>query len=120
MCQHLMPWFVMPVSGSCSCVYSYFVLLMFPILSPVLCSSVTVTHWVVVTHIVNPSHFYIRYVAEKREIEALSKKINSLSARDSCHFASSDALETGVFDLSVSCCSESQGDLIIKDLRQRF
>lgn len=82
-------------------------LLTFPLLLPcyspltLRCSSVTVTQWVVVTHIVNPSHFYVRYVAEKREIEALSKKINNLCARDSCHFASSDTLETGVFIFNV-------------------
>ncbi|XP_040005066.1 RING finger protein 17 isoform X2 [Xiphias gladius] len=54
-----------------------------------------VTQWVVVTHVVNPSHFYVRYVAEKRESESLSKKINHFCCRDSCHFTSSDTVETG-------------------------
>ncbi|XP_045910588.1 RING finger protein 17 isoform X2 [Micropterus dolomieu] len=54
-----------------------------------------VPQWVVVTHIVNPSHFYIRYVAEKRASEMLSKKINSFCSRDSCRFTSSDTMETG-------------------------
>ncbi|XP_071337551.1 RING finger protein 17 [Trachinotus anak] len=54
-----------------------------------------VTQWVVVTHVVNPSHFYVRYVAEKRESEILSKKINCFCSRDSCHFTSSDTVETG-------------------------
>lgn len=61
-----------------------------------LCSSVVVTQWVVVTHIVNPSHFYVRYVAEKKENEALSKKINHFCCRDSCRFTPSDTLETGM------------------------
>lgn len=64
-------------------------------LSP--CSSLLVVQWVVVTHVVNPSHFYIRYVAEKREHEILSKKINSFSRRDNCHFTSKDTVETGVW-----------------------
>ncbi|XP_070770407.1 RING finger protein 17 [Enoplosus armatus] len=54
-----------------------------------------VTQWVVVTHVVNPSHFYVRYVAEKRESETLSKKINHFCCRDGCHFTSSDTVETG-------------------------
>ncbi|XP_070831610.1 RING finger protein 17 [Chaetodon trifascialis] len=54
-----------------------------------------VAQWVIVTHIVNPSHFYVRYVAEKRENETLSKKINHICYRDSCRFTSSDIVETG-------------------------
>ncbi|KAF0026789.1 hypothetical protein F2P81_021526 [Scophthalmus maximus] len=54
-----------------------------------------VSQWVVVTHIVNPSHFYVRYVGEKRESEILSKKINHFCGRESCHFTSSDTVETG-------------------------
>ncbi|XP_023259049.1 RING finger protein 17 [Seriola lalandi dorsalis] len=54
-----------------------------------------VTQWVVVTHVVNPSHFYVRYVAERKESESMSKKINHFCCRDSCHFSSSDAVETG-------------------------
>ncbi|XP_074513953.1 RING finger protein 17 [Sebastes fasciatus] len=54
-----------------------------------------VTQWVVVSHVVNPSHFYVRYVAEKREFEILSKKINHMCCRDSCRFTSRDTVETG-------------------------
>ncbi|KAM6978397.1 RING finger protein 17 [Tautogolabrus adspersus] len=54
-----------------------------------------VTQWVVVTHILNPSHFYVRYVAEKRESELLSKRINHFCCRESCHFTSCDRVETG-------------------------
>ncbi|KAK1902766.1 RING finger protein 17, partial [Dissostichus eleginoides] len=50
---------------------------------------------VIVTHVVNPSHFYIRYVAENSESENLSEKINHFCSRDSCHFTSSDKVENG-------------------------
>uniref|UniRef100_A0A3P8U2J1 Ring finger protein 17 n=1 Tax=Amphiprion percula TaxID=161767 RepID=A0A3P8U2J1_AMPPE len=58
-------------------------------------SYLAVSQWVVVTHIVNPSHFYVRYVAEKRENENLSKKINHFCSVDSCHFTSGDMVEIG-------------------------
>ena len=61
------------------------------------CSSLLVIQWVAVTHVVNPSHFYVRYVAEKREHEVLSKRINSFVRRDNCHFTSNDTMETGVW-----------------------
>ncbi|KAM3862182.1 RING finger protein 17-like [Diretmus argenteus] len=54
-----------------------------------------VYHLVLVTHVVNPSHFYIRYVAEKREGLMLSKKINQLCSGDKGRFTPSDTLETG-------------------------
>ncbi|KAM4731883.1 RING finger protein 17 [Anableps anableps] len=54
-----------------------------------------VTHWVVVTHVVNPSHFYVRYVTEKRESEILSKKINELCCGEGCHFTQGDTVERG-------------------------
>ncbi|XP_033965248.1 RING finger protein 17 isoform X3 [Pseudochaenichthys georgianus] len=50
---------------------------------------------VIVTHIVNPSHFYVRYEAENSESENLSEKINVFCSRDSCHFTSSDKVENG-------------------------
>ncbi|KAI3356062.1 hypothetical protein L3Q82_017326 [Scortum barcoo] len=53
------------------------------------------TQWVVVTHVVNPSHFYVRYVAERWEGKILSKKINYFCGRDSSHFTSSDTVEIG-------------------------
>lgn len=52
--------------------------------------------WVVVTHIVSPNNFYVRYIAERRESEALSKKINQYCWRDSCRFVFGDMLEMGV------------------------
>ncbi|KAM3843321.1 RING finger protein 17-like [Diretmus argenteus] len=54
-----------------------------------------VYHLVLVTHVVNPSHFYIRYVAEKREGLMLTKKINHLCSGDKGRFTPSDTLETG-------------------------
>ncbi|XP_075961117.1 RING finger protein 17 [Anarhichas minor] len=54
-----------------------------------------VTQWVVVSHVVNPSHFYVRYVAEKRDSEFISKKINHFCCGDGCRFTSCDAVEIG-------------------------
>ncbi|XP_070694705.1 RING finger protein 17 [Pempheris klunzingeri] len=54
-----------------------------------------IAQWVVVAHIVNPSHFYVRYLAERKESEILSKKINHLCSRERCHFTSSDTVESG-------------------------
>uniref|UniRef100_A0A3B3Z2J9 Tudor domain-containing protein n=1 Tax=Poecilia mexicana TaxID=48701 RepID=A0A3B3Z2J9_9TELE len=54
-----------------------------------------VTHWVVVTHVVNPSHFYVRYVAEKKESEVLSRKINELCVGEGCQFTLGDTMERG-------------------------
>ncbi|XP_024864846.1 RING finger protein 17 isoform X2 [Kryptolebias marmoratus] len=54
-----------------------------------------VNQWVVLTHVVNPSHFYVHYVAEKREGKILSKKINQLCFGDGCCFAQKDAVESG-------------------------
>ncbi|XP_061580277.1 RING finger protein 17 [Cololabis saira] len=53
------------------------------------------TQWVAVTHIVNPSHFYVRYVAERRERETLSKKINQLCLGDGCLFVKGDTVKDG-------------------------
>uniref|UniRef100_I3KFC3 Ring finger protein 17 n=1 Tax=Oreochromis niloticus TaxID=8128 RepID=I3KFC3_ORENI len=54
----------------------------------------TVTQWVVVTHIVNPSQFYVQSVAERRESEILSDKINQLCSGDGCSFTVKDTVET--------------------------
>uniref|UniRef100_I3KFC2 Ring finger protein 17 n=1 Tax=Oreochromis niloticus TaxID=8128 RepID=I3KFC2_ORENI len=53
-----------------------------------------VTQWVVVTHIVNPSQFYVQSVAERRESEILSDKINQLCSGDGCSFTVKDTVET--------------------------
>ncbi|XP_063353651.1 RING finger protein 17 [Pelmatolapia mariae] len=54
----------------------------------------SVTQWVVVTHIVNPSQFYVQSVAERRESEILSDKINQLCSGDGCSFTVKDTVET--------------------------
>lgn len=51
--------------------------------------------WVVVINIVNPSHFYVQYLAEATEIMTLSKKINYLCCMKSSCFTSEDVVETG-------------------------
>lgn len=55
-----------------------------------------VIQWVLVTHVVNPRHFYVRYVAEKRKGEILSKKIDELCSRDGCRFTQKDTVEIGM------------------------
>ncbi|XP_040057950.2 RING finger protein 17 isoform X1 [Gasterosteus aculeatus] len=54
-----------------------------------------VAQWVVLSHVVNPSHFYVSYVAEKREREILEKKIDLFCCADGSFFSSSDVVETG-------------------------
>ncbi|XP_068428378.1 RING finger protein 17 isoform X2 [Clinocottus analis] len=61
-----------------------------------------VTHWVVLSHVVNPSYFYVRCVAEEKQREVLSKKINDFCCRDSCRFTSCDQVETGTL-IFVKC-----------------
>ncbi|CAJ1079084.1 RING finger protein 17 isoform X4 [Xyrichtys novacula] len=41
------------------------------------------------------AHFYIQYVSEKRDRELLSRRINYYCSSGSCHFTSSDTVETG-------------------------
>ncbi|MFT7815780.1 RING finger protein 17 [Arapaima gigas] len=51
--------------------------------------------WVFVTHVVNPNHFYVRRVAEKKAGALLSKKINSLCSEETALFTAHDVLQTG-------------------------
>ncbi|XP_055086710.1 RING finger protein 17 [Periophthalmus magnuspinnatus] len=55
----------------------------------------SVTQWVVVTHVVNPNHFYVQYVAEKKEGELLSKKINLFCSKPSSLLCAPHTLDTG-------------------------
>ncbi|XP_028991937.1 RING finger protein 17 [Betta splendens] len=57
-------------------------------------NKVNVNPWVLVTHIVNPGHFYVRYVAKKTECENLYKKINNLCCSDDCLYTQNDTVET--------------------------
>ncbi|XP_019736348.1 RING finger protein 17 [Hippocampus comes] len=54
-----------------------------------------VAQWVVVTHVVNPAHFYVRYAAEKRESDILSKEVNAFCKLDTSCFSSADNVRTG-------------------------
>nr|XP_061825076.1 RING finger protein 17-like isoform X1 [Nerophis lumbriciformis] len=54
-----------------------------------------VNQLVVVTHVVNPCHFYVQYMAEKWESDRLSRKINNFCARDYSMFTFSDRVESG-------------------------
>nr|XP_020474573.1 RING finger protein 17 isoform X3 [Monopterus albus] len=54
-----------------------------------------VTFWVMVSHIVNPSNFYIHYMSEKKERECLSKILNYLCSKDDNYFTSQDTVKTG-------------------------
>ncbi|KAG5852337.1 hypothetical protein ANANG_G00061320 [Anguilla anguilla] len=51
--------------------------------------------WVLVTHVVNPSHFYIRRVSETRAGVLLSKKISGLCSGERGLFTASSVVETG-------------------------
>ncbi|XP_072300260.1 RING finger protein 17 [Eucyclogobius newberryi] len=55
----------------------------------------TVTPWVVVTHVVNPNHFYVQYVAEKKEGELLSKKITMFCSKPISLLCARHTLDTG-------------------------
>ncbi|KAF7709854.1 hypothetical protein HF521_016704 [Silurus meridionalis] len=50
---------------------------------------------VAVTHIINPSHFYVRYVMERKAGVFLSKKINSICSGVRSHFTGMDQIKTG-------------------------
>ncbi|XP_061660297.1 LOW QUALITY PROTEIN: RING finger protein 17 [Syngnathoides biaculeatus] len=52
-----------------------------------------VTQWVVVTHVVNPTHFYVRYVAKERESNILSREINNFCQLDTDCFSSIDKVQ---------------------------
>ncbi|XP_052004314.1 RING finger protein 17 [Xyrauchen texanus] len=52
-------------------------------------------HYVLVSHIVNPGHFYIRYMTEHKSGHKLTKKIGTLCAGESSHFTFSDEIKIG-------------------------
>ncbi|XP_028292804.1 RING finger protein 17 isoform X2 [Gouania willdenowi] len=56
---------------------------------------IKLNRWVMVTHIVNPSHFYIQYVTEDGKRKILSKKTQYICSKESYRFTSSDTVETG-------------------------
>ncbi|KAM9803355.1 RING finger protein 17 isoform 2-T2 [Syngnathus typhle] len=50
---------------------------------------------VVVTHVVNPTHFYVRYAAKKQESDILSKEINTFCTLDASCFSTADNVRNG-------------------------
>ncbi|XP_016093416.1 RING finger protein 17 isoform X2 [Sinocyclocheilus grahami] len=52
-------------------------------------------HYVMATHIVNPGHFYVRYMMEQKSGQKLTKKVNEFCSGDSSLFTFSDEIKTG-------------------------
>ncbi|KAL1267800.1 hypothetical protein QQF64_033163, partial [Cirrhinus molitorella] len=52
-------------------------------------------HYVMVTHIVNPGRFYVRYMIEQKSGQKLTKKVNDFCLGDSSLFTFSDEIKTG-------------------------
>lgn len=61
------------------------------LLALMLCSFIG-SAWVVVTCVVHPSHFYVRYLGKNL---SLSKKISCFCSKESSLFTSEDKVETG-------------------------
>ncbi|KAL7866157.1 hypothetical protein SRHO_G00114040 [Serrasalmus rhombeus] len=55
--------------------------------------------WVVLTHIINPTHFYVRHVSERKAGTALARKINKLCSGEESCFTAEDEINTGVLVL---------------------
>ncbi len=53
-------------------------------------------HYVIATHIVNPGHFYVRYMMEQKSGLKLTKKVNECCSGDSSLFTFSDEIKTGI------------------------
>ncbi|XP_017324761.1 RING finger protein 17 isoform X1 [Ictalurus punctatus] len=51
--------------------------------------------WVAVTHIINPTHFYVRYVMERKAGGLLTKEINSICSGKHSLFTINDQIKTG-------------------------
>ncbi|KAI4883302.1 hypothetical protein NFI96_024399 [Prochilodus magdalenae] len=51
--------------------------------------------WVVLSHVVNPTHFYVQHVCEHKTGVLLGKKINRLCSDENSHFAVGDVIKTG-------------------------
>uniref|UniRef100_W5KUQ3 Ring finger protein 17 n=1 Tax=Astyanax mexicanus TaxID=7994 RepID=W5KUQ3_ASTMX len=50
--------------------------------------------WVVLTHVVNPTHFYVRLVSEHKAGVALTKKVNKLCFEEHRRFMDKDEIKT--------------------------
>lgn len=47
------------------------------------------------THVVNPTHFYVRLVIEQKAGVSVAKKINRLCSKENSHFTATDEMKTG-------------------------
>lgn len=65
------------------------------------CCFFVVVQYVVMTHIVNPGHFYVRYLAEHKLGQKLTKKISEFCSGESSFFTFSDEITTGLCTLSL-------------------
>uniref|UniRef100_A0A3B4DBK2 Ring finger protein 17 n=1 Tax=Pygocentrus nattereri TaxID=42514 RepID=A0A3B4DBK2_PYGNA len=63
------------------------------------CLTVSLQEWVVLTHIINPTHFYVRHVSERKAGTALARKINKLCSGEESCFTAEDEINTGVLVL---------------------
>ncbi|XP_035378869.1 RING finger protein 17 [Electrophorus electricus] len=52
--------------------------------------------WVVLSHLINPTHFYVRYMTERKAGVALARKINRFCSDARSHFVVRDQLSTGM------------------------
>ncbi|XP_076857432.1 RING finger protein 17 isoform X2 [Brachyhypopomus gauderio] len=52
--------------------------------------------WVAITHVVDPTHFYVRYMAERKAGVALTRKIGQFCSDACSHFTVRDQLSTGM------------------------
>ncbi|XP_077073070.1 RING finger protein 17 isoform X4 [Siphateles boraxobius] len=52
-------------------------------------------HYALATHIVNPGHFYVRYLLEHKTGQKLAKKINEFCSGENGHFTCRDEIKTG-------------------------
>lgn len=57
-------------------------------------------HYVIAAHIVNPGHFYVRYMMEQKSGLKLTKKVNGFCSGDSSLFTFSDEIKTGIMMVS--------------------
>lgn len=61
-----------------------------------------VVHYVMATHIVNPGHFYVRYMIEHKTGQKLSKKITEFCSGENSLFTFNDEIKTGMCMLSLN------------------
>lgn len=58
-------------------------------------------HYVMVSHIENPGHFYVQYIMECKSVHRLTQKINAFCSEESSLFTFSDEIKTGMYIFSL-------------------